>query len=128
VVSNQIINNASLYDEKVGNFVWVGISYDSDLLKAIEIIKEEAEAHPLLFDNRTPEEKGKGVPKVVVRVMRLGDSSVDLRATCWSRNFSEGFELRTDLNRTIKLRFDKEGIEIPFPHRTIVHKENGKVK
>jgi len=128
VVSNQIIHNASIYDEKVGNFIWFGISYDADLLKAIEIIKEEAEAHPNLIDNRTPEEIKEGVPKVVIRVMKLNDSSVDLRATCWTKDFGEGFELKTDLHRTIKLRFDKEGIEIPFPHRTIVHKENGKVK
>jgi len=31
-----------------------------------------------------------------------------------------------DLNESIKERFDNEGIEIPFPYRTIVHKEMNK--
>ena len=128
IVSNQIIHNATLYDETMGNFIWFGISYDSDLLKAIDIIREEAEAHPLVIDNRTPEEIQNGDPKIVIRVMKLNDSSVDLRATCWTKDFGDGFEVKTDLNKTINLRFDKEGIEIPFPHRTIVHKEHGKVK
>jgi len=128
VISGQIINNFNLYDEKINNWVWFSIAYDSDLLKAIEIVKEEAEAHPFVIDNRTNQEIEGGVPKVIIRVMKLNDSSVDLRANCWSENFSRGFDVKSDLNKSVKLRFDKEGIEIPFPHRTIVHKEHGKVK
>jgi len=128
VISGQVIHNANLYDDKINNWVWFSIAYDADLLKAIEILKEEAENHPLILDNRSKEEIEEGLPVVMIRVMKLNDSSVDLRANCWTKDFMDGFELKADLNKSVKLRFDEEGIEIPFPHRTIVHKEHGKVK
>jgi len=127
IISNDVIHNSSLYELKTGNFVFISISYDSDIDLAISIIQDEAMAHPLLIDNRGAEEVEAGAPLVTVRVVSLGDSSVDLRATCWTEDFIKGFELKTDLYRSVKLRFDREGIEIPFPHRTIVTKTNGKV-
>jgi len=126
-ISNDVIHNSSIYEEKTGTWVVIGISYDSDLEKAINIFREEAMAHPLLIDNRTEQEKKDGEPVVAIRVIKLNDSSVDLRATCWAETFIEGFEIKTDLYQSVKLRFDKEGIEIPFPHRTIVTKKDGKV-
>ncbi len=127
IVSNDIIHNASLYDLKTGNFIFISISYDSSIDRAIEIIREEAMKHPNIIDNRTAQEVAEGEPMVMVRVVKLNDSSVDLRATCWTDDFVKGFELKTDLFRSIKLRYDQEGIEIPFPHHTIVHKSGGKV-
>lgn len=127
IISTDVIHNSSLYEEATGNFVIVSISYDSDLDLAMSIMQDEAMAHPLLIDRRSAEEVEDGAPLVQVRVINLGDSSVDLRATCWTADFIKGFELKTDLYRAIKLRFDREGIEIPFPHRTIVTKTNGKV-
>ncbi|MFT6708234.1 MAG: small conductance mechanosensitive channel, partial [Flavobacteriales bacterium] len=35
----------------------------------------------------------------------------------------DGFVLSCDLFESIKKRFDKEGVEIPFPHRIIVYKD-----
>ena len=58
----------------------------------------------------------------MVRVINLGDSSVDLRAWVWADNQANGFILKCDLLETVKKRFDEEGIVIPFPHRTIVQK------
>lgn len=127
LISNDVIHNSSIYEDKTGTFVTMSISYDADLDKAIDILREEAMAHPLLIDNRTDEEKSAGDPIVPIRVRNLNDSSVDLRATCWANTYIEGFEIKTDLYRSVKLRFDKEGIEIPFPHRTIVMKKDGKV-
>ncbi len=126
-ISDDVIHNSSIYEDKTGTFVIMKISYDANLTKAIEIIREEAMAHPLLIDNRTPEEKSEGADQVPIRIVKLDDSSVDIRATCWANTYIEGFEIKTDLYRSIKLRFDQEGIEIPFPHRTIVMKKDGKV-
>jgi len=46
-----------------------------------------------------------------------------LRANIWTKNPIDAYILGCDLNKIIKKRFDKEGIEIPFPYRTIVYKE-----
>jgi len=123
VISSEILINSSIVDELICNFVDIGISYDSDLDKAIEIMRSEAEAHPHYIDNRTEEEKKNGDLPVRVRVMGFGDSSVNLRAFVWSKDHSTGIEMKSDLNKTIKAQFDRNGIEIPFPYRTIVYKD-----
>lgn len=128
LISSEIILNSTITDQKIANFVLIPVSFDSDIDLALEIMRDEAMSHPNLIDNRTPEEKEKGEPIVVMRVMAINEHSIDLRATCWTKDFVDGFVLRTDLLKSIKQRFDREGIEIPFPHRTVVHKEGGKIK
>ncbi|MEO9887357.1 MAG: mechanosensitive ion channel family protein, partial [Balneola sp.] len=50
----------------------------------------------------------------------------NLRAWAWAEDPGKAFVMGTDLNESIKKRFDKEGIEIPFPYRTLVYKEDKK--
>lgn len=122
IISDEIIVNADFEDEKICKWIELGISYDSDVALAKSIIREEILAHPLLIDNRTPEQVEEGQEQVPVRVITLGDSSVNLRGWAWAKNAPDGFRMQCDLLESIKLRFDREGIEIPFPHRTIVQK------
>jgi len=124
VISNETIVNADMEDEKVCRFVEIGISYDSDIQLAKTIMREEAMKHPSQIDNRKPEDKAKGKEEVTVRVLSFGESSVNLRAWVWAANFAEGFAMHCDLLESIKGRFDAEGIEIPFPHRTLVFKNS----
>ena len=122
VISNETVINSTIIDEKVCMWFEIGISYDSDVDLAFKIIEEEAEKHPNLLDTRSSQDLKDQVRKVVVRVMGYGDSSVDLRASLWAESPPKGFVMSKDLNKSIKARFDSEGIEIPFPHRTIVFK------
>ena len=127
VIPNAIINkekliNYNLNDLKICDRIEIGISYDSDIDLAKKIMKEEAENHPLVIDNRTASDILDGKPKVKVAVISLDDSSVRIRAWVWATNNSQSFEIRFDLLESIKKRFDNEGIEIPFPHRTLVFK------
>lgn len=122
VISSETIVNSTIIEEKVCVFLEMGISYDSDIDKAMTIIREEAEKHPWFIDNRTPEEVESNLPAVVVRVIGFSDSSVDLRAWIWAGSSAAGFELKCDLHKLVKERFDREGIEIPFPYRTLVYK------
>jgi small conductance mechanosensitive channel len=124
VISDAIIINENLGDEKICKFVEFGISYDSDINKAMKIMQEEAMKHPYFLDNRNREEKKKNDPAVAVKVTGFGDSSVNLRAYVWSPDPKAAFMMGCDLNKSIKERFDKEGIEIPFPYRTIVYKKD----
>lgn len=122
VISADTIQNFNIVDAKIKNFIVFGISYDSNVDTAIRIIREEAMKHRFYIDNRTEEEIENGEPAVVVRLLEFGDSSVNLRAQIWSEDPVKAFELKCDIHKTVKERFDKEGIEIPFPHRTIVYK------
>jgi small conductance mechanosensitive channel len=124
VISNEIIVNENLGDEKICRFVEFGISYDSNIDKAMGIIRDEAMKHPHFMDNRTGGDKRDNEPAVQVRVIGFGDSSVNLRAYVWAPDPPSAFKMGCDLNKSIKERFDREGIEIPFPYRTIVYKKD----
>lgn len=125
-ISDSTIENLDIGDQKICKWVEFGISYDSDIEKAMKIMRQESEKHPDCIDNRSDEEKKKKSQKVTVRLIGFGDSSVNLRAWVWAKDTGKGFVMACDLNKSIKERFDKEGIEIPFPYRTIVYKEGAK--
>ena len=124
VISGETIVNSNMGDIRIRRHIDLGISYDSDVDLAIRIIQEEAVAHPSSLDVRTPEEMEKGIPQVIVRVIGFGDSAVLLKAYVWAENQIIAFEMHCDLNKAIKKRFDAEGIEIPFPYRTLVFKND----
>ena len=119
VISDDVIVNSSITDEATCEFVEARVSYESDLDKAMAALQEECEAHPDCMDKRTPEEVKRGQPKVLVRVIRLDESAVLIRAYAWAREPIAARMMHYDLNRSIKLRFDREGITIPYPQRTI---------
>ncbi|WBL22902.1 mechanosensitive ion channel family protein [Zunongwangia sp. HRR-M8] len=128
VIPNAIINkekvtNYDLEEKKICQWIEIGISYDSDIDLAKSIMKEECENHPNIFDNRTNQDIGNGVPLVIVRVIDLGDSSVTIRAWAWAWDYASAFVMKCELYESIKKRFDAEGVEIPFPHRTLVFKD-----
>ena len=122
LISDEIVVNADFADGKICKWVEVTISYESDLDRAKEIMAEEALAHPLLIDARSPGEIANGDPIVQVRVLALQEFGVLLRAWAWTNGQADTFVLGCDLFESIKKRFDQEGIEIPYPHRTIVQK------
>ncbi len=124
VISAETIVNSSIAEEKTNMHVFFSVSYDTDLDFAMKVIREECEAHPDCIDNRSAEEKANNDPIVWVRVLGFEDSSIKLRANVWSLDPITGFLMKTDLYKAVKNRFDKEGIEIPFPYRTIVYKSD----
>jgi len=122
VISDEVIINSDYGDGFICKKIEVGISYESSIDKARAIIQEEAIKHPLQIDRRTALELENGDPEVVVRVANLGESSVDLRVWVWAKNQKEATIMLCELLETIKKRFDKDGISIPYPHRTITNK------
>ncbi|MDR9417385.1 mechanosensitive ion channel family protein [Gracilimonas sp.] len=122
VISNEVVINSNYEDNKICKWIDMGISYDSDIDLAKEIMKDEILAHPFFIDTRTDEQKEAGDDIVPIKVILLGESSVNLRAWSWVNTPQDAFIMGCDLMESIKKRFDKEGIEIPFPHRTLVYK------
>jgi len=88
-----------------------GIGYDDDIDRATEIILEEADAHEGIMDDPDPS----------VRLVELGDSSVALQSRIWISNPSRSdfVKVRGEYVQSVKERFDAEGIDIPYPNRTI---------
>lgn len=123
VISQAVVLNATIEDPKICELIEIGISYDSDIDLAKKIMVEEALNHPSCIDNRDHEQKEDKEPIVVVRVIGFSDSSVNLRIWVWAEDPPAAFKMKCDLYESIKKRFDKENIEIPFPYRTIVYKD-----
>jgi len=123
VINNEAIVNYSSLDERMCNFLDIGIAYDADYDKACEIIRSSAEAHPDFLDVRTQEQKDGGQPAVAVRLIEFGASAIQLRAFVWSRDRGSGYTMLCDLRDTIKRRFDAEGIEIPYSYTNVVIKK-----
>ena len=85
-----------------------GVSYDSDIEKVERILSEVVSAHPKVLSDPEPK----------IRVDSLGDSSVNFIVRPWATR-DDVWEVRWDLIRAVKMRFDAEGIVIPFPQRDL---------
>jgi small-conductance mechanosensitive channel len=88
-----------------------GIGYDDDIEKATDIIVEEARDDEQILSDPAPS----------VRLTELGDSSVTLTSRIWIDDPSRADFVRTraEYVQTVKRRFDEEGIDIPYPNRTL---------
>ncbi len=114
-----IIPNGPLFSDNIINYsqnptrrhnIIVGIGYGSDLKKAKEILYRLAKECPTALQE----------PPAVVYVEELADSSVNLSLRIWSKSDTKNYlETRFYLIEQIKLTFDKEGIELPFPQRDV---------
>ncbi len=103
-------------------FVELAVALDTHLDTAIAIIQEEAIKHRYYIDNRTETEKERGEHSVMVRVMTFLDSGIQLRAYVWANNPTDGFDIKCDLNKSIKERFDAAGIRLANLHHLLVMK------
>ncbi|PIE39093.1 MAG: mechanosensitive ion channel protein MscS [Gammaproteobacteria bacterium] len=81
-----------------------GISYDDDIRKAKTVLKEILEADERVLKDPAP----------VVALHELADSSVNFIARPWVKS-SDYWPTLWDINEQVKLRFDEEGISIPYP-------------
>ena len=123
-INSEVVVNNSILDEKVCRHITFGISYDSNVDLAMKIIREESEKHPNTIDVRTKEDIKGGVPYIRVRMINYGESSIDLKAWVWVDKWTNGFATHCDILQSVKARFDAEGVEIPFPYRTLVYKKD----
>ncbi|MDX2002153.1 MAG: mechanosensitive ion channel family protein [Chitinophagales bacterium] len=116
VISNEVITNSSWDGQKVCTFIEIGIGYEANIDKAMLIMAEETKAHPLFVNI--------GDSGVLVKVVNLGETAVILRAWAWANDHLSGLQLKFDLLKSIKERFQVEGIEIPYTSPTIIQKHS----
>lgn len=117
VMNTYTIENFNYADNENMKLVDYRVTYETDIDKAMGIIKEEMEKlyHP------NPKGKNKNVEFPKVRVYSWNDSSISLRAWVWGKDDSDVFENVYKLNYVIKKRFEEEKIEVPY-QKVIVKK------
>lgn len=114
-LDEMILTNYSIVDPKIRATLDLGVSYDTDTDLARRLILEEA--------NRCPYKDPAG-DEPIVRVTGHLDFSIGLRAYVWVKDIDDAWLARFWLFEHVKKRFDSEGVEIPFPYRTLVYKKD----
>ena len=118
-----IVPNGNIYGGNITNFsakdtrrvdMKFGIGYGDDLLKAKKLLEEMVVADSRILIEPAPQ----------IAVAELGDSSVNFVVRPWV-NSGDYWGVMFDFTEAVKLRFDAEGISIPFPQMDVhMHKQD----
>lgn len=112
-----IVPNGKIYGDNIVNYsametrradMVFGIGYGDDLLKAKNVLEQLIAEDERILDEPAP----------VVGVSSLGDSSVNFTIRPWVKK-EDYLAVLWSFNEKVKLRFDEEGISIPFPQMDV---------
>lgn len=107
-----VIKNVTAQTKRRVDLVF-GISYTDDIPKAEGLLRGILDEHDLILEE----------PESMVRLHELADSSVNFVVRPWVKT-DDYWDVYWDVTREVKLRFDREGVSIPFPQRDVhIHGE-----
>ncbi len=86
----------------------IGVAYKEDVEHVTRVLAEVADKNPYCLDEPAP----------VILFKGFGDSALEFMVGVWFAK-EDFLNLRNSMMKAIKTRFDAEGIEIPFPHRSL---------
>lgn len=113
----KMIPNSTLWNDNILNYsrmptrrmdFVIGISYDDDVARARQVIREALDADKRILAD----------PEPVVFLDNLGESSLDIVMRAWA-NSSDYWAARYEILEDIKNRMDAAGITIPYPQRDV---------
>lgn len=116
-----ILPNSALSSSSIVNYGYFesrrldldfGVDYGSDIAHVKRIILKVIESHPLALME----------PEPFVRLSEHADSALIFRVRVWTQT-ADYWALHFDLKEQVKEAFDREGIEIPYPHVVIENKK-----
>ena len=114
-IASSIITNYSMPRHDILIKIPVGVAYNSDLEKVEEVTLDVARQVLTQLNERLDNDR-----QPAVRFYNFGDSSIDFNVLLHSARFDNQFLLKHEFIKALTKRFREEGIEIPFPIRTIV--------
>ncbi len=106
-LSNTDILNYSAHEQRRLDLVF-GIGYDDDILKAKKVLREIVEKNEHIHDS----------PEPVIEITELAGSSVNFDVKVWI-DTANYWKVYYGMQETVKLRFDEEGIGIPYPQMDV---------
>lgn len=119
-----IVPNSQLANMRILNFALpepkqrfefdISIAYGEKIERAMKTIKELLDKEEGLL--RDPE------PAVILD--SFGESSINLKVRFWTHDYNVGWDIKRDLMKKVYDEFNKKGIEIPFPTRTVFLKKS----
>jgi len=106
LIKSQVINITRFPIRRVD--IRVGVAYKEDVARVRDILREIADVNPLCLME----------PEPLILFEGFGDSSLNFLFGVWATQ-ENWLQLKNDIQDDIKIAFDREEIEIPFPHRTL---------
>ncbi len=112
-LADMIVSNYYLPFQEVTFHVEVGVGYDSDLNHVETVTKE------VIKEILDEQEGGVKNFEPFTRFFAFGDSSINMKAFLRVTEYSNQFLIKSEFIKRLHERFNKEGINIPFPIRTV---------
>ena len=106
IIKTNVTNNTRFPIRRLD--VWVGVSYDSDLTRVTEVLKDIAAKNLYALDN----------PEPLIYIDKFDNSSINILFGVWFEQ-SKLVDLRNSIITDIHTRFKQEGIEIPYPKQDV---------
>jgi small conductance mechanosensitive channel len=85
-----------------------GVGYGDDIEHTERVLRDIIDSHDLILSE----------PATLIKLHTLGESSVNFIVRPWAKT-EDYWNVYWDIMREVKMRFDREGISIPFPQRDI---------
>ncbi len=114
VMDSAVITNTN-YTENIGNFMEITVGYDSDIPKAMELMKRICAGNMLTLN--TMENK--------VFVKGYSADGVILKTTVWTKNLNDSFQACSEIRLALVQEYLNQGIEIPYQTVTVKSREAG---
>lgn len=114
VMDSAVITNTN-YTENIGNFMEITVGYDSDIPKAMELMKRICAGNMLTLN--TMENK--------VFVKGYSADGVILKTTVWTKNLDDSFQACSEIRLALVQEYLNHGIEIPYQTVTVKSREAG---
>ena len=120
-LASAIVINYNIPSEEISMSVNAGVSYDSDLEKVERVTIDVA--------REVMKEAEGGVPgfEPVFRFSKFGDSSIEFNVVLHAKKVADQNTVKHELIKRLHKRFREEGIDIPYPIRTLYMKNTDSV-
>jgi len=127
VLAKAVITNYSLPDESIALSIRVGVAYGTDAWRVEQVLVEIAQqaAQPGEAGGDRVDGLLADPPPSARLIPGFGNSTLDFTLNVQVRRFVDQYAVQSELRKRILDRFQKEGIEMPFPTQTVLL-ESGK--
>lgn len=102
-----VIKNITHQQQRRVDLVF-SIGYQDSIPRAEEVLADIVEKHEKILSE----------PEPIIKLHTLNESSLDFVVRPWVKT-EDYWDVYWDLTREVKMRFDQEGISIPFPQRDV---------
>ena len=115
-LADMVVTNYHLPQTQITFVVEVGVGYGSDLNHVEKITKQVIQ--------ETLQEMEGGVKdfEPIIRFFAFGESSIRMKAILCVHDYTDQFAVKSEFIKKLQVRYNQEGINIPFTTRTVLRK------